>query len=291
MKIFKIKNFFFKCFFCIWFFLYYNNFAYSQGLFSPKGFFSYSQISLFYTAFFTMLILIIPVILLVLLFLWVYKYNIVLKKYSFPIFNQKYSPNWNHSYKIEFFSWGISIIIIFFLAILSWKKTHELDPKKYYSFKKSPIFINVVSIDWKWIFIFPKEKIISVNELCIPINTPIVFNITSNSSMNSFFIPQLGSQVYAMPGMITKLNLIANSSGIFKGISSNYSGSGFSNMKFKVFVTSRKKNFLKWVNKIRNSKNFILNVNDIKNISKNNNEKYFYYFSRKLFNQIVKSSK
>ncbi|MDE5285650.1 MAG: cytochrome o ubiquinol oxidase subunit II, partial [Buchnera aphidicola] len=164
-----------------------------------------------------------------------------------------YKPNWCESTKIEATVWTIPILIISFLACLTWHYTHKLEPSKHLISKYSPIKIDVVALDWKWLFIYPDYHIATINKIVLPINRPIIFHITSNSVMNSFFIPSLGSQVYAMPGMITKLNLVANDLGIYKGLSSNYSGKGFSNMKFVVKSVKDKKDFIYWINQVKRS--------------------------------------
>ncbi len=143
--------------------------------------------------------------------------------------------------------WTVPILIIIFLAVLTWKTTHALEPSKPLAHDEKPITIEVVSMDWKWFFIYPEQGIATVNEIAFPANTPVYFKVTSkkvlyfkvtsNSVMNSFFIPRLGSQIYAMAGMQTRLHLIANEPGTYDGISASYSGPGFSGMKFKAIAT------------------------------------------------------
>ncbi|NIG99238.1 MAG: ubiquinol oxidase subunit II [Buchnera aphidicola (Periphyllus acericola)] len=249
-----------------------------EGLFFPAGEISIQQKNLILISFFVMLLVIIPVIFMTIFFSY---------KYRKKSINKDYNPDWNHSYIIEFFTWGIPILIIFFLSILSWKKTHELDPRKSLQVQSTPIKIEVVSLDWKWLFIYPKQKIISVNELVLPTNVPIEFYITSNAVMNSFFIPSLGSQVYAMPGMTSKLNLISNFSGIYKGISSNYSGAGFSDMKFKVISTINYKFFNSWLNKVKKIGKNIFTFNDFKKVYTNKLIKYFSFNDLKLIEKFI----
>lgn len=244
-------------------------------LMNPSGEISSQQKKLILITISLISIIIIPVIFMSIFFSYKYrkKNNINLKL--------KY-PN-----RIEFFCWIIPIIIIFILSIITWNTTHQLDPYKPINKKQNPVYIQVISTNWKWIFIYPKQNIATINEIVIPINTPIEFKITSSSVMNSFFIPSLGSQIYAMPGMQTKLNLIANKQGIYKGFSSNYSGHGFSDMKFKVFVKKNKKEFEKWIQKIKQSKKK-LDYNYQKN--KITNEKKTEYFSsveEKLFEKNI----
>ncbi|ANZ22660.1 cytochrome ubiquinol oxidase subunit II [Buchnera aphidicola (Diuraphis noxia)] len=237
--------------------------------------------SLILIAFIMMLFVVIPVI-----FMSIY----FPLKYRSKNVNQVYEPNWSDSLKIETIVWGIPILIISFLAFLSWNYTHKLEPKKSIESLYKPIKINVIALDWKWLFIYPDYHIATINEILLPVNRPIVFYITSNSVMNSFFIPSLGSQIYAMPGMVTKLNLIANSSGVYKGISSNYSGKGFSNMKFTVISTDNNIMFTDWIKNIRKSSNK-LNFNTFFNIISTPNEsssvQYFSYVEKDLFHQVV----
>lgn len=250
----------------------------------PKGQIGLEERSLILTAFGLMLIIIIPVIIMTVFFS--IKYN------TSNIKNTKYNPNWDHSKKIELIIWSVPILIIILLSILTWKSTHNLDPKKPITttYNAKPITINVISLDWKWLFIYPKQKIAVINELVFPINTPIKFNITSNSVMNSFFIPQLGGQIYAMAGMCTELNLIANEPGQYKGISSNFSGSGFSGMKFTVITTHTNKEFEQWIKKVKNSPYQINNMLIYEQLAKPSEYHPVTYFSNiepKLFHNVI----
>jgi len=165
-----------------------------------------------------------------------------------------YAPRWSHSTAIEVVVWTIPVIIIAILATLTWTSSHELDPYKPIESSVKPINVDVVSMDWKWLFIYPDYNIATVNELAFPVDTPVNFRITSTTVMNSFFIPQLGSQIYSMSGMQTKLHLIARETGTFAGLSANYSGPGFSDMHFKAHATTQQ-GFEDWVAKVRASSN------------------------------------
>ncbi|MGQ7167803.1 cytochrome o ubiquinol oxidase subunit II [Escherichia sp. R-CC3] len=195
----------------------------NSALLDPKGQIGLEQRSLILTAFGLMLIVVIPAILMAVGFAW---------KYRASNKDAKYSPNWSHSNKVEAVVWTVPILIIIFLAVLTWKTTHALEPSKPLAHDEKPITIEVVSMDWKWFFIYPEQGIATVNEIAFPANTPVYFKVTSNSVMNSFFIPRLGSQIYAMAGMQTRLHLIANEPGTYDGISASYSGPGFSDMVF-----------------------------------------------------------
>ncbi|QCI24510.1 ubiquinol oxidase subunit II [Buchnera aphidicola (Muscaphis stroyani)] len=250
-------------------------------LLNPHGLVAIKERSLILTVFIIMLLVIVPVI-----FMTIY-FSI---KYKASNQNQIYKPNWSDSKKIEITVWTIPILIIFFLAFLSWNSSHELDPKKPIESKNSSIKIDVIALDWKWLFIYPEYNIATINEIVFPINHPVIFRITSNSVMNSFFIPSLGSQVYAMPGMTTQLNLISNYSGKYKGISSNYSGKGFSNMKFTVLCVSKNKEFMRWVKKIQNSNKKINTKKNFKIISDPSENNFIEYFSdvkKNLFDEII----
>ncbi|TKC85863.1 ubiquinol oxidase subunit II [Trinickia terrae] len=209
----------------------------------PKGSIGHAEKSLIATATYAMLIVVVPVIVLTLVFAWRYRAS-----------NTKatYAPKWSHSTAIEVVVWTIPSLIILFLAILTWKTTHELDPYRPIESDVKPIDVQVVALDWKWLFIYPEYGIASVNQVAFPAGTPVNFRITSDAVMNSFFIPQLGGQIYAMAGMQTKLHLIADHPGDYAGISANYSGPGFSDMKFRALATSPEE-FKSWVQKVKAS--------------------------------------
>lgn len=215
-----------------------------SALLNPKGQIGLEQRSLILTAFGLMLIVVIPAVLMAIGFAW---------KYRASNKDAKYSPNWSHSNKVEAVVWTVPILIILFLAVLTWKTTHSLEPSKPLAHDEKPITIEVVAMDWKWFFIYPEQGIATVNEIAFPANTPVEFKVTSNSVMNSFFIPRLGSQIYAMAGMQTRLHLIANEPGTYNGISASYSGAGFSGMKFDAIATPDRAGFDQWVAKVKQS--------------------------------------
>jgi cytochrome o ubiquinol oxidase subunit II len=143
-------------------------------------------------------------------------------------------PDWEYSGRIEFVTWSIPAMIVLFLAGMAWISSHDLDPPKPLESNTKAVEIEVISLDWKWLFIYPEEQVAAVNELVVPVNTPIHFKLTSGSVMNSFFVPQLGSQIYTMAGMTTQLNLLASNTGTYPGLSAQFSGDGFSDMRFDV---------------------------------------------------------
>jgi len=150
----------------------------------------------------------------------------------------KYSPKLDHNRVAETAWWLIPSVIILFLARVAWSSSHSLDPYQQIASTNRTVTIQVVALDWKWLFIYPSQGVASLSNFQIPTNTPIKFEITSDTVMNSFWIPQLGGQIYAMPGMSTELNLMASKNGIFNGSSANISGEGFSGMTFTAKASS-----------------------------------------------------
>ncbi|MCO5976987.1 ubiquinol oxidase subunit II [Ideonella sp. NS12-5] len=212
------------------------------GILDPKGPIGADEKSLILTATFLMLLVVVPVILMTLVFAW---------KYRASNSAAVYTPKWAHSTKIEVVVWTIPVVIVIGLAILAWETTHKLDPYRPLDSAKTPIKVDVVALNWKWLFIYPDLGIATVNQLAFPKDTPVNFRITSDVAMNSFFIPQLGGQIYAMAGMETKLHLLANEAGSYDGMSANYSGAGFSGMKFKAIATETPEDFQAWVAKVK----------------------------------------
>lgn len=252
-----------------------------SALLSPKGQVAMDQRSLILTAFSLMMIVVIPAVLMAIVFAW---------KYRASNTNAKYSPNWSHSNKVEAVVWTVPILIIVFIGILTWKSTHALEPSKPLASDAKPVLIEVVSLDWKWLFIYPEQGIATVNQIVFPVNRPISFKITSNTVMNSFFIPTLGSQIYAMAGMQTKLHLIANEAGTFDGISSNFSGRGFSGMKFKAIATPDEASFDQWVAKAKQSPDTLATMDDFKKLaapSENHLVEFFSSVKPELFQDII----
>jgi len=163
-----------------------------------------------------------------------------------------YMPKWSRSGKIEFAMWLVPFAIITALGFLTWNETHHLDPYRPINSGVKPISIEVVSLDWKWLFIYPDYDVAVVNQVVFPIKVPLSFRITSDTVLTSFFIPQLGSQIYAMAGKQSRLHLMADESGIYAGHNQQFSGRGYADMHFKAIATSREK-FEAWVQKTRQS--------------------------------------
>ena len=215
----------------------------NMEILSPKGDIGAQEKTLLFTATGLMLIVVIPVIIMILTFAW---------KYRASNTKADYQPKWAHSTAIEVVVWTVPCIIVAILAVITWRSTHALDPYKPLVSEHKPVTIEVVSLDWKWLFIYPEYDIATVNEIAFPVDVPVNFRITSASVMNSFFIPQLGSQIYSMAGMETKLHLNAREPGTYAGISANYSGAGFSGMRFKAIATSQE-GFDNWVKEAKAS--------------------------------------
>jgi cytochrome o ubiquinol oxidase subunit 2 len=245
----------------------------------PKGVVGAAEKSLIVDSTVAMLIVVIPVIALTLWFAWRYRAS---NKAA------TYLPKWAHSTRIEIIVWTVPSLIIAYLAILTWNSTHALDPYKPLQSSIKPINVEVVALDWKWLFIYPDLGIASVNQLEFPTGTPLNFRITSDSVMNSFFIPQLGGQIYAMAGMQTQLHLMANESGDYAGESANFSGRGFSDMKFRAIATTNAE-FDSWVKKIKASPDQ-LNADVYSALAKPSEKNPVAYFSHagpELFNNII----
>jgi cytochrome o ubiquinol oxidase subunit 2 len=158
----------------------------------------------------------------------------------------RYQPEFVYSGRIEFVVWSIPTLVILFLGGVIWIGSYELDPAKALESDKKPLEIQAVSLDWKWLFIFPDQHVATINHLVVPVGTPLKFSITSASVFNVFFVPQLGSMIYAMNGMTTRLNLQADHEGQFHGLSAHFSGDGFPTMAFKVNAVSNSA-FNAWV--------------------------------------------
>lgn len=210
---------------------------------NPQGIIADKQRNLLVFTFFLSMVVIVPVFLLLFFISWKYRES-----------NKKatYRPEWDGSRVLETIWWGIPITIIAILAVVTWRTSHELDPFRPLSSAMQPLTVQVVALQWKWLFIYPEQKVASVNYVRFPSDTPVRFIITSDAPMNSFWIPSLGGQVYAMSGMSTELNLSAKSNGSYSGLSANISGTGFSKMRFTAESMSTA-DFAKWVGQTRSA--------------------------------------
>ena len=199
--------------------------ACSEGVLAPAGPVASTENQILFETFGAMMLVVVPVILMILAFAWWFRAS-----------NRRarYLPDWSYSGKIEFSIWIIPLLLIVFLATLAWSGSHDLDPYRPLKSDRRPVRIDVVSLEWKWLFVYPDYGVASVNEMAIPTGTPIELHLTSGTVMNSFFIPQLGSQIYTMAGMQTRLALQADRPGTYRGLSAQFSGDGFSDMNFTV---------------------------------------------------------
>jgi len=212
-----------------------------EGVLDPRGPVGRAERVILYDATAIMLAVVIPVILLTLLFAWWFRAG-----------NRraKYRPDWEYAGRIELIIWAIPALVVLFLGGMAWIGSHELDPPKPLQSAVPALEVEVVALDWRWLFIYPHERIATVNRLMVPAGVPIHFRLTSTSVMNSFFIPELGSQIYTMAGMTTQLNLQADRAGSYKGISAQFSGPGFSDMRFTLVADSAAA-FDSWVSEVR----------------------------------------
>ncbi len=212
----------------------------------PSGDIAAQQAHLIVISTLLMLLIIVPVIVLIFLFAWRYRKNNT---------SATYEPDWDHSTMLELVIWGAPLLIIIALGLITWISTHLLDPyrplgrldeHRPLAANVKPLEVQVVALDWKWLFIYPELGIASVNELVTPVDVPIRFTISASTVMNSFYIPALAGQIYAMPGMETTLHAVINKAGVYDGFSANYSGAGFSGMRFKYHGVSAAE-FEQWV--------------------------------------------
>ena len=222
----------------------------SAVVLDPAGDVAAQQGNLLVLATALMLLIIVPVMALIAMFAWRYRHSNT---------NATYRPEWHHSTALELVIWSAPLLIIICLGAVTWTSTHLLDPyrpigridaKRVISAQAKPLRVQVVALDWKWLFIYPDYGIATVNELAAPLDRPIAFELTASSVMNSFYVPNLAGQIYAMPGMTTQLNAIVNRPGNFTGFSSNFSGEGFSGMHFRFHAVSQR-NFDGWVARIQ----------------------------------------
>lgn len=218
--------------------------GYNVPVLMPEGVISDQQRTLIVWATFLGLLVVVPVFIML--------FAVALKYREGNTRPKKYMPNWDSNRWIEGLWWGIPLIIITILGVITWQSSHQLDPYRPLASDRKPVNVQVVALQWKWLFIYPDQGIASVNALHFPANTPVNFQLTADAPMNSFWIPSLGSQVYAMNGMSSKLHLEANNVGSYDGMSANISGEGFSKMRFKANAMSVA-DYNEWVTKTQKS--------------------------------------
>jgi cytochrome o ubiquinol oxidase subunit 2 len=216
----------------------------------PFGDVAVQQRNLIIASTILMLLIIVPVIVLTFVFAWRYRHSNT---------EATYDPDWHHSTGLELIIWSAPLLIIIALGALTWIATHTLDPyrpldridaSRPVTAEMKPLKVQVVALDWKWLFIYPDYGIATVNEMAAPVDVPINFQITASTVMNSFFVPALAGQIYAMPGMETRLHAVINHAGDYEGFSANYSGAGFSGMRFR-FKGMSGDEFDSWVARVK----------------------------------------
>lgn len=213
---------------------------------NPHGDIAVQQAHLIVVSTLLMLLIIVPVMALTVFF--AFKYRASNKEAT-------YTPDWDHSTRLELVIWGVPLLIIIALGAITWISTHKLDPyrpldridaQRAIPAGVKPMVVNVVAMDWKWLFLYPEQGVATVNELALPVDRPVEFRITSSTVMNAFYVPAMAGMIYAMPGMQTKLNAVMNKAGTYEGLSANYSGAGFSDMHFQV-LSLAEGDFANWV--------------------------------------------
>lgn len=218
-------------------------------LLSPAGPVATQQRDLLISSTLLMLLIIVPVMVLTVWFAWIYRSGNT---------SARYEPNWDHSTKLELVIWAAPLFIIISLGAITWVGTHMTDPYRPLATGSdgrpldgaAAMRVEVVALDWKWLFILPEQGVASVNELALPVGRPVEFHLTSDTVMNAFYIPAMAGMIYAMPGMQTELNGLIDHAGTYQGTASHYSGAGFSGMKFKVHALEDAE-FDQWVEKAR----------------------------------------
>jgi cytochrome o ubiquinol oxidase subunit 2 len=217
--------------------------ACQPGILDPQGPIGLAERTILIDSLAIMLAIVVPTIAATLAFTWWFRAS-----------NTRaiYLPDFEYSGRIELIVWSIPLLTITLLGGVAWIGSHDLDPAKPLASRTPPLEVQGVSLDWKWLFIYPSQRIASVNQLVIPAGVPVHFSLTSASVMNAFFIPQLGSMIYTMNGMTTQLNLRADAPGTFLGLSSHYSGDGFSDMHFDVQAVPAER-FAAWIEATRDT--------------------------------------
>ena len=213
----------------------------SEGILSPHGTVGDQEKTILLNSLGIMLAIVIPTIITTFAVAWWFRASNN---------RARYRPDWQYSGRIEMIVWAIPAMVILLLGGIAWVGSHDLDPPKALASDHKAIEVQVVSLDWKWLFIYPDQGIASVNHLVVPAGVPVSFRLTSASVMNSFFVPELGSQIYTMSGMVSRLNLEADKPGSYPGLSAQFSGDGFSGMRFTVEAVGQEQ-FAAWLAQTR----------------------------------------
>ncbi|OOO19694.1 ubiquinol oxidase subunit II [Agrobacterium pusense] len=254
----------------------------------PSGDIARQQRDLIVVSTLLMLLIILPVIFLTLFFAW---------KYRESNTDASYRPDWHHSTRLEVLIWSAPLAIIIALGAVTWASTHQLDPyrplARLDAARQLPpnekvMTVQVVALDWKWLFFYPELGIATVNELAAPVDVPISFKLTASSVMNTFYVPALAGMIYTMPGMQTRLHAVINREGSFDGFSANYSGDGFSRMRF-TFLGMRRDGFDAWVEKVRQQGKSLDRATylELERPSKRDPVRYFGVVEKGLYDRIL----
>ncbi|MDQ0470216.1 ubiquinol oxidase subunit II [Labrys wisconsinensis] len=214
-----------------------------SGVLDPQGPVSLSEKLILFDSLAIMLVIVVPTIIATLAFAWWFRASNV---------RARYQPYWAFSGTLELIVWAIPVLVITFLGGIAWFGSHALDPYVALPSKEKPIEVEVVSLDWKWLFIYPDDHVATVNQLVIPAGRPVHFKLTSSGVMNSFFVPQLGSQIYTMASMTSQVSLQADQPGTYPGLSAQFSGEGFSDMHFDVRAVASDQ-FAQWLASVQGS--------------------------------------
>ncbi len=215
----------------------------STGVLAPRGAVGSAEVMMLIDALAIMLTIVVPTIVATLAFAWWFRASNT---------RARRLPDWAHSNQVEMVVWFIPLLVILLLSGVIWTGSHAVDPYRPLDAKVPPIEVQVVSLDWKWLFIYPAQGIASVDALIVPAATPVHFTLTSASVMSAFFVPQLGSMIYTMNGMTDQLSLIADRSGVFAGRSAHFNGDGFADMHFTMTAMPTD-DFAAWVARARGS--------------------------------------
>ena len=208
-----------------------------HGVLDPAGPVGAGDRLILFDALAIMLVIVVPTILCTLAFAW---------RYRATNRHATYAPGWAYSGRLEVLVWAIPAFVVIFLGGVAWVGSHDLDPATPLPSRLAPLEVDVVSLDWKWLFIYPTEHVASINRLVLPVGRPVHFRLTSATVFNVFFVPQLGSEIYAMNGMVTELNLEADRPGTYLGIAAHFNGDGFADMNFHADAVSADE-YSQWV--------------------------------------------
>jgi cytochrome o ubiquinol oxidase subunit II len=246
---------------------------------NPKGPIADAERGLLFDAFSVMMLVIVPVIVMALAFAWRYRAS-----------NRRatYAPTWSYSAMVDAVVWLIPALIVIAVAVLVWRSTHKLDPYREIASSAPPLDVQVVAQDWKWLFVYPEQGIAVVNQMAIPAGRPISLRITSDTVMNSFYVPALAGQIYAMAGMQTRLQMLADAPGRFVGRNTQYSGGGFSDQYFEVLALTAT-DFDAWIAKAKQSPDKLdaATYARLAEKSRRNPVAYYSTVEPKLFDSII----